>query len=151
MCLSKNSGSQVRTRCRLQQRTTQRVKNRMDREHFSRYRSQVARCLCFGQRRAGITFTADELCQRMSDPMQQSLVRFRKPEGMRVRKTEPCVLGRDFDDWDYTFNGSAGTHDRKAARQSTTALIGDSTARTSVGNAAVPSYDAHTKKEDGRS
>ena len=31
-----------------------------------------------------------------------------RPEDMRVGKPEPYVLDKDFDDWDFTFNGYAG-------------------------------------------
>ena len=59
--------------------------------------------------------------------MGQSVTRPR-PEDMRVGKPEPYVPGKDFDDWDFTFNGYAGTLDPaypallKAARQSTTVV-----------------------------
>ena len=33
-----------------------------------------------------------------------------RPE-VRVGKPEPYAPGKDFDDWDFTFNGSAGTLD----------------------------------------
>ena len=34
-----------------------------------------------------------------------------RPEDMRVGKPEPYAPGKDFDDWDFTFNGYAGTLD----------------------------------------
>ena len=34
-----------------------------------------------------------------------------RPEDMRVGKSEPYAPGKDFDDWDFTFNGYAGTVD----------------------------------------
>ena len=49
-----------------------------------------------------------------------------RPEDMRVGKPEPYAPGKDFDDWDFTFNGYAGTLDPaypallKTARQSPT-------------------------------
>ena len=52
-----------------------------------------------------------------------------RPEDMRVGKPEPYVPGKDFDDWDFTFNGYAGTLDPaypallKAARQSPTVVM----------------------------
>ena len=46
----------------------------------SKYRSQVARCLFFSQDRADISFIVNELCQRMSSPIQQRLVRYLKRE-----------------------------------------------------------------------
>ena len=51
-----------------------------------------------------------------------------RPEDMRVGKPEPYMPGKDFDDWDVTSNGYAGTLDPaylvllKAARQSTTVV-----------------------------
>ena len=50
-------------------------------------------------------------------------------EDMRVGKPEPYAPGKDFDDWDFTFNGYAGTLDPahpallKTARQSPTAVM----------------------------
>ena len=40
-----------------------------------KYRSQVARCFFLSQDRADKTFIVNELCQRMSNPTQQSLPR----------------------------------------------------------------------------
>ena len=60
--------------------------------------------------------------------MGQSVTRPR-PEDMRVGKPEPYAPGKDFDDWDFRFNGYAGTLDPaypallKAARQSTTMVM----------------------------
>ena len=34
-----------------------------------------------------------------------------RPKGMRVGKPEPYAHGKNFDDWDFTFNGYAGTLD----------------------------------------
>ena len=51
------------------------------------------------------------------------------PEDKRVGKPEPYAPGKDFDDWDFTFNGYAGTLDPanpallKAARQSPTVVM----------------------------
>ena len=51
------------------------------------------------------------------------------PEDMIVGKPEPYAFGRDFDDWDFTFNGYAGTLDPahpallKTARQSPTVVM----------------------------
>ena len=59
--------------------------------------------------------------------MGQSVTR-RRLEDMGVGKPEPYMPGKDFDDWDFTFNGYAGTLDPaypallKAARQSTTVM-----------------------------
>ena len=64
-----------------------------------------------------------------------------RPEDMRVGKLEPYALGKDFDDWDFTFNGYAGTLDHaypavlKAARQTPTVVMGT----TAVCNFVVPS------------
>ena len=52
-----------------------------------------------------------------------------RPEDMRVGKPEPYAPGKDFDDWDFTFNGYAGTLDPaypallKAARESPTVVM----------------------------
>ena len=52
-----------------------------------------------------------------------------RPEDMRVGKPEPSALGKDFDDWDFTFNGYASTLDPaylpllKTARQSPTVVM----------------------------
>ena len=52
-----------------------------------------------------------------------------RPEDMRVGKSEPYAPGKDFDDWDFTFNGYVGTLDPayrsllKAARQSPTVVM----------------------------
>ena len=52
-----------------------------------------------------------------------------RPEEMRVGKPEPYAPGKDFDDWDFTFNGYAGTLDLaysallKTARQSPTVVM----------------------------
>ena len=52
-----------------------------------------------------------------------------RPEDMRVGKPEPYAPGKDFDDWDFTFNGNAGTLDPaypallKTARQSPTVVV----------------------------
>ena len=60
--------------------------------------------------------------------MGQSVSRPR-PEDMRVGKPEPYAPGKDFDDWDFTFNGYAGTLDPaypallKTARQSPTVVM----------------------------
>ena len=43
-----------------------------------KYRSQVARCLFLSQDRADITFIVNELCQRMPNPTQQSLVKLKR-------------------------------------------------------------------------
>ena len=48
-----------------------------DQVQHSRYRSQVARCLFFIQHRADVTFIVNELCQRMSNPAQQSLAKLK--------------------------------------------------------------------------
>ena len=92
----------------------------------------------------------DELTARMEEVRQQSsstamnatvtglteaersmgqLVSKPRPEDMRVEKPEPYAPGKDFDDWDFTFNGYAGTLDPaypallKAARQSPTVVM----------------------------
>ena len=60
--------------------------------------------------------------------MGQSVSKSR-PEDMRVGKPEPYAPGKDFDEWDFTFNGYAGTLDPaypallKTARQSPTVVM----------------------------
>ena len=60
--------------------------------------------------------------------MEQSVSKPR-PEDMRVGKPEPYAPGKDIDDWDFTFNGYAGTLDPayptllKTARQSPTVVM----------------------------
>ena len=71
-----------------------------------------------------------------------------RPEDMRVGKPEPYALGKDFDDWDFTFKGYAGTLDPaypallKTARQSPTVVM----ATPRHCNIAVPPHDAHTER-----
>ena len=68
----------------------------------------------------GLTKAVRTMGQSVSKP---------RPEDMRVGKPEPYALGNDFDDWDYTFNGHAGTLDLahpallKTARQSPTVVM----------------------------
>ena len=72
-----------------------------------------------------------------------------RPEDMRLGKPEPYVPGKDFDDWDFTFNGYAGSCLPCLAEDSETITNsgdGDSTTRTAVCNIAVPSHDAHTER-----
>ena len=75
-----------------------------------------------------------------------------RPEDMRVGKPEPYAPGKDFDDWDFTFNGYAGTLDpanpalAENSETTTKSGDGDSTTRTAVRNLAVPSHDAHTER-----
>ena len=52
-----------------------------------------------------------------------------RPEDMRAGQPEPYAPGKDFDDWDFTLNGYAGTLDPaypallKTARQSPTVVM----------------------------
>ena len=75
-----------------------------------------------------------------------------RPEDMRTRKSEPYAPGKDFYDWDFTFNGHAGTLDPAyptlAESNETVADSGASygTTRTAVCDTAVPGHDAHTEK-----
>ena len=68
----------------------------------------------------GLTEAVRTMGQSMSKP---------RPEDMRVGKPEPYALGKDFDNWDFTFNGYAGTLDPaypallKTARQSPTVVM----------------------------
>ena len=69
-----------------------------------------------------------------------------------VGKREPYAPGKDFDDWDFTFKGYAGTLDpaypafAENSETITNSGDGDSTTRTAVCNLAVPSHDAHTER-----
>ena len=69
---------------------------------------------------SGLTEAVRTLGQSVSKP---------RPEDMRVGKPEPYAPGKDFDDWDFTFNGYAGTLDPdylallKTARQSPTVVM----------------------------
>ena len=64
---------------------------------------------------AGLTKAVRTMGQSVSKPRSQDT---------RVGKPEPYALGKDFDDWDFAFNGYAGTLDPaypawlKTARQS---------------------------------
>ena len=68
----------------------------------------------------GRTETVRTMGQSVSKP---------RPENLRVGKPEPYAPGKDFDDWDFTFNGYAGTLDPaypaflKTARQSPTVVM----------------------------
>ena len=68
----------------------------------------------------GLTEAVSTMGQSVSKP---------RHEDMRVGKPEPYAPGRDFDDWDFTFNGCAGTLDPaypallKTARQSPTVVM----------------------------
>ena len=50
----------------------------LSQDQHHRYRSQVARCLFLSQDRADITFIVNELCQKMSNPSQQSLAKLKR-------------------------------------------------------------------------
>ena len=69
---------------------------------------------------AAVSGLAEAMGQSVSKP---------RPEDMRVGKPEPYAPGKDFDDWDFTFNGFAGTLDPaypallKIARQSPTVVM----------------------------
>ena len=68
----------------------------------------------------GLTEAVRTMGQSVSKP---------RPEDMRVGKPEPYAPGKDFDDWDFTFNEYAGTLDPahpallKTARQSPTVAM----------------------------
>ena len=91
----------------------------------------------------GLTEAVRTMGQSVSKP---------RPEDMRVGKTEPYAPSKDFDDWDFTFNGCAGTLDPaylallKTARQSPTVVVATLLPRTAVCNFAVLSQDAHTER-----
>ena len=50
----------------------------LSQDQHRRYRSQVARCLFLSQDRADITFIVNELCQKMSSPNQESVVKLKR-------------------------------------------------------------------------
>ena len=50
----------------------------LSQDQHHRYKSLVARCLFFSQDRADITFIVNELCQKMSNPNQQSSARLKR-------------------------------------------------------------------------
>ena len=91
----------------------------------------------------GLTEAVRTMGQSVSKP---------RPEDMRVGKPEPYAPGKDFDDWDFTFNGYAGTLDPaypallKTSETIANSGDGDSTTRTTVCNIAVPPHDAHTER-----
>ena len=68
----------------------------------------------------GLTEAVRTMGQSVSKP---------RPEDIGVGKPEPYAPGKDFDDWDFTFNEYAGTLDPahpallKAARQSPTVVM----------------------------
>ena len=68
----------------------------------------------------GLTEAVRTMGQSVSEP---------RPEDMRVGKPEPYAPGKDFDYWEFAFNGYAGTLDPahpallKAARQSPTVVM----------------------------
>ena len=68
----------------------------------------------------GLTEAVRTMGQSVSKP---------RPEDMRVGKPEPYAPDKDCDDWDFTFNGYAGTLDPaylallKTARQSPTVVM----------------------------
>ena len=47
----------------------------LDQAQHSKYRSQVARCLLLSQDRADVLFIANDLCQKMSNPDEQSMAK----------------------------------------------------------------------------
>ena len=54
-----------------------------------------------------------------------------RPEDKRVGKPEPYSPGKDFGDWDFTFNGYAGTLDPEDSETITNSDDGDSTTQNS--------------------
>ena len=81
----------------------------------------------------GLTKAVRTMGQSVSKP---------RPEYMRVGKPEPYAPGKDFDDWDFTFNGYAGTPDLAHpalpnSETTTNSGDGDPTTRTA---------DAHTER-----
>ena len=72
---------------------------------------------------SGLTEAVRSMGQSVSKPRPEDM------KDMKVGKPEPYVPGKDFDDWDFTFNGYVGTLDPaypgllQAARQSTTVVM----------------------------
>ena len=50
----------------------------LSQDQHQQYRSQAARCLLLCQDRADISFIVNDLCQKMSNPNQQSLARLKR-------------------------------------------------------------------------
>ena len=70
-----------------------------------------------------------------------------RSEDVRVGKPEPYAPGKDFDDWDFTFNGYAGTLDPAYPALLTTARQSPTTVMAAPPHEpAVSSHDAHTEK-----
>ena len=93
----------------------------------------------------GLTEAVRTIGQSVSKP---------RPEDVRVGMPEPYFPGKDFVDWDFMFNGYAGTlapafprpvEDGETVNDSGG---GTGTTRTTVCNAAVPSHDAHTQEHE---
>ena len=72
---------------------------------------------------------------RWTQQWQDQSVSKPRPEDMRVGKPEPYAPGKDFDDWDFTFNGHAGTLDPAYPVLLKTAVLCN-----------ISAHDAHTKK-----
>ena len=81
---------------------------------------QQSSCTAMNAAVSGLAEAVRTMGQSVSKP---------RPEDVRVGKPEPYAPGKDFDDWDFTFNGYAGTLDPaypallKTARQSPTVVM----------------------------
>ena len=75
-----------------------------------------------------------------------------RPEDMRVGKPESYALGKEFDDWDFTFNGYAGTLDPaypallNTERESPIVVMATPPREQQSAILVVLSHDAHTQK-----
>ena len=101
MCLSKDSGLERANTVQTPAADDAVSENLepLESEQFST-RSQVARCLLRSQDRADITFTVQELCQRMSKPMLQSLDKLKRRDMYLKRERQwrqifSCGTGDD--------------------------------------------------------
>ena len=63
---------------------------------------QQSSCTAMNAAVTGLTDAVRTMGQSVSKP---------RPEDMRVGKAEPSAPGKDFDDWEFTYNGYAGTLD----------------------------------------
>ena len=91
----------------------------------------------------GLTEAVRTMGQSVSKP---------RPEDMRVGRPESYAPGKDFDDWDFTFNGYAGTLDPaypallNTERQSPTVVMATPPREQKSGTLAVLSHGTHTER-----
>ena len=70
----------------------------LDPEQIGWYGSHVPRCLFLSQDRADMTFAVNELCQKMSDPTQHSLIQTTRSvlEGREAMGSSFQIRGHEF-------------------------------------------------------